>query len=262
MSEETDAPEGGTDEVVVHETLDAASEVETPVVEQADDTTAQDTGTDESGQADETSEAPKRKPWWEKRFDELTADKHAERRRAEAAERRLQALEQQASPPAKAEAPEYYDDPEGYNRWIIEQAKAEVREEFTREKTVSTYAERVAKAREAKPDFDSVTTNPDLKITPTMAEVIVESDIGPEVAYHLGTNPQEAARIAALPLARQAAELGRLEAKLSQPPAAPAQRTPPPPPPQTVGGISAGLAKSPEEMSMPEYIAWRNKAEG
>jgi hypothetical protein len=264
MSEETDAPEGGAEAIVVHETLDPAPVVETPVAEIADDTAAQQTEAEETGQADETSEAPKRKPWWEKRFDELTADKHAERRRAEAAERRLQALEQQPQVEQRqAETPpDRWDDPEGYDRWIIDRAKTEVRAEFTREKTVSTYAERVAKAREAKPDFDSVTTNPDLTITPAMAQVIVDSDIGPEVAYHLGTNPQEAARIAALPQHRQAAELGKLEAKLSQPAPAPAPtRNPPPPPPQTVAGLSAGIAKAPEDMSMSEYIKWRSKGD-
>lgn len=256
MTEETDAPEGGAEAIVVHESLDAAPEVETPVAEASDDTTEQDTGTDETGQADETSEAPKRKPWWEKRFDELTADKHAERRAREAAEQRLQALERQINPPAQEAAPpDRWEDPEGYDRYLIEQAKKEVRSELQRDRATSTYQERVAKVREAKPDFDTVTNNPALPVTPTMANVIFESDVGPEVAYHLGTNPDEAARIAALPEYRQAAELGKLEAKLSQPAPAPAPRTPPPPPPQTVAGLSAGITKSLEDMSPAEYIA-------
>ena len=255
MTEQTDAPEGGAEAIVVHESLDAAPEVETPVVEQADDTTAQDASTEETGEADDAGAEPtkpKQVPWFQKRIDELTAKRYEAER--DAAYWRGKAETPTVQPEAQA-VPDRWEDPEGYDRHLIEQAKKEVRSELQRDRAASTYQERVAKVREAKPDFDSVTGNPALPVTPTMANVIFESDVGPEVAYHLGTNPGEAARIAALPEYRQAAELGKLEAKLSQP--APAPRTPPPPPPQTVKGLSAGLNKTPDEMTMAEYKAWR-----
>jgi hypothetical protein len=259
MTEQTDAQQGGTEVEAIADT----SQVESPVQENAEDTAAQDTGTDDTGQADETGDAPaKKKPWWEKRFDELTAKRYE--KEAEAAYWRGIAegrAPQQQEAPQEVGPPDRWEDPEGYDRWLIDQAKRAVLAETERAQSLRTYEERAAKVRETRPDYDSVVNNPALRITPTMAEVIKESDVGPEVAYHLGTNPQEAARIASLPQHRQAAELGKLEVRLSQPKPAPQTRTPPPPPPQTVSGISSGINKSPEDMSMAEYVA-QMKAEG
>ncbi len=71
-------------------------------------------------------------------------------------------------------------------------------------------------AMEKYGDYDVVVkNNPALPITPTMADVIKRSDMGGDVAYHLGTNPREAERIAKLSPFLQAKELGRIEAKLA-----------------------------------------------
>lgn len=59
-----------------------------------------------------------------------------------------------------------------------------------------------------------------LPISEAMAEAIVDSDVGVKLALHLQNNPDDVSRIAALPAARQAAEIGKLEVKLSAPPAA------------------------------------------
>jgi hypothetical protein len=42
-----------------------------------------------------------------------------------------------------------------------------------------------------------------------MAETIQSSDIGPELAYYLGTNPKEADRISRLHPLAQAKEIGK-----------------------------------------------------
>jgi hypothetical protein len=51
-----------------------------------------------------------------------------------------------------------------------------------------------------------------------MAETIQYSDIGPDLAYWLGTNPKEADRIARLPPLMQAREIGKIEVKLADNP--------------------------------------------
>jgi hypothetical protein len=51
-----------------------------------------------------------------------------------------------------------------------------------------------------------------------MAETIRASDIGPDVAYYLGSNVKEAERIARLSPFLQAKEIGKIEAKLSDNP--------------------------------------------
>lgn len=94
------------------------------------------------------------------------------------------------------------------------QAAQEAREAQQRE---SAYADREEAVLEKYPDYHQVTRNPNLPITTEMARVIQESDQGPEVAYYLGKNPQEAARIAQLSPFLQAKEIGRIEAKLSLP---------------------------------------------
>src|SRR4029434_2460073 len=45
---------------------------------------------------------------------------------------------------------------------------------------------------------------------------IVESELGPQLLYHLATHTDEAERIAELPELRQIAELGKLETQLTR----------------------------------------------
>jgi hypothetical protein len=89
-----------------------------------------------------------------------------------------------------------------------------------------------------------------------MAEAITESSVGPQVAYELGKNPAEAARIASLPPMRQIAEIGQLEARLGtgqggRTTAAPsASRSS-----HGAAGVSAGY--DPNTGSTEDYRAWR-----
>ena len=56
-----------------------------------------------------------------------------------------------------------------------------------------------------------------------MADTIRSSDVGPELAYYLGTNPKDAERISRLTPLAQAKEIGKIEAKLASDP--PMKRT-------------------------------------
>jgi hypothetical protein len=56
-----------------------------------------------------------------------------------------------------------------------------------------------------------------------MAETIQSSDVGPELAYYLGSNPKEADRISRMTPFSQAKEIGKIEAKLADNP--PVKRT-------------------------------------
>jgi hypothetical protein len=51
-----------------------------------------------------------------------------------------------------------------------------------------------------------------------MAETIKASDLGPDLAYWLGTNPKEADRISRLSPLMQAREIGKIEVKISNAP--------------------------------------------
>ena len=83
---------------------------------------------------------------------------------------------------------------------------------------MEAYAESEEKVRDKYDDFDQVARNPNVPITEVMAEAIYASDVGPEVAYFLGSNIKEAARIARLTPFMQAKEIGKIEAKLASDP--------------------------------------------
>jgi hypothetical protein len=63
---------------------------------------------------------------------------------------------------------------------------------------------------------------------------LIQADDGHKLAYHLATNPADAARIAQLPAARQLVELGRLSARLEKT----VSRAPEPPKPVSSGAGS------------------------
>lgn len=86
---------------------------------------------------------------------------------------------------------------------------------------LGAYHDREEEARGKYDDFEQVAYNPSLRITDIMAQTIQSSDVGPDVAYYLGTNPKEADRISRLSPLVQAREIGKIEAKLaSDPPVA------------------------------------------
>lgn len=86
-------------------------------------------------------------------------------------------------------------------------------------KVLESYHELEEEAMSKYDDFQQVAYNPKLTITTAMAETIQSSDMGPELAYYLGSNPKDAERISRMTPLGQAREIGRIEAKLtSEPP--------------------------------------------
>jgi hypothetical protein len=127
------------------------------------------------------------------------------------------------------------------------------------------YVESEAAFRAEHPDYDAVAMNPALPITAAMAEVIAETDSPPALAYYLGQNPAEAAAIAQMDERAMSRAIGRIEARLSAPPApstTPRQPEPKPvtafTPVTTLSGAPA-VNKSYEDMSQREYEDARRK---
>ena len=114
-------------------------------------------------------------------------------------------------------------------------------------------------------DYDEAIESVKIPATPAIGELrsfLAESEVGPELLYHLAKNPAEVERIAALPPRRAIAEIGKLEDKLSTPkPKAPAV-TKAPPPPQTVSTKSSpGQKPLTQVEDFAEYEARRRKGE-
>jgi hypothetical protein len=106
-------------------------------------------------------------------------------------------------------------------------------------------------------DFDEVALDPSVPISANMAQVIAESEVGADLAYYLGKNKAEAARIAQMSALGAAKELGKIEMKLAATPAV-AEVSKAPAPVEPVGNRAA-VSKDPGEMSAAEFAAWRKK---
>ena len=96
-----------------------------------------------------------------------------------------------------------------------EQKLAEREQRKQQTEILNAYHDKEEEVRAKYDDFEQVAYNPNLPITTVMAQSIQASDIGPEVAYHLGANPREAERISRLSPILQAKEIGRIEAQLA-----------------------------------------------
>ena len=119
------------------------------------------------------------------------------------------------------ESPEAYAEALAYQKAEELLAKREAAKQQSQ--VLESYHEREEEARSKYDDFEQVAYNPKLPITDVMAETIRSSDVGPELAYYLGSNPKDAERISRMSPLGQAKEIGKIEAKLAADP--PVKRT-------------------------------------
>jgi hypothetical protein len=136
-----------------------------------------------------------------------------------------------------------------------ERAQAEHREATERTKTVDSWNKRIAAATAEMPDFEEVLASSDVPMTPPMRQAIMESDIGPKLAYYLANNPEEAEKIAGMSPIGAIRTLGRIEERLSN--SKPAVKSTDAPPPIKASGSTATVTKDPHKMSDAEFAAWR-----
>lgn len=227
-------------------------------------------------------------PAWMKA--EITKERNrrreAEARQAESERLLKEALERIPKPAAEAPAPAEtpkpkradFDDPDAYDdaliAWGTQRAAAQLRTEQQTESQRQAEAAAQAKQSEQQkvvqqawagrrdkalaemPDYVEVAENPDVQISMPMAAVITSVENGPQVAYHLGKNPAEAARIAALSPFEAAVEVRLISRDLA---AKKAEITKAPDPVTRVGARSTAAPKSAQEESMEEYAARRTK---
>ena len=131
--------------------------------------------------------------------------------------------------------------------------KAEEYGRATLTKTEKMYAEATTLSK----DFDRASFD-ELPLTPAIAQAIIDSDIPAKIMVHLSSNPDEADRIARLSPARQAAEIGKMEAKLAASPAK-VKASNAPDPIKPVGARNGATNGSLATASMDDYIAMRKQ---
>ena len=138
-------------------------------------------------------------------------------------EQAAKAAEMQArKAPAEIPPIEQFNSPDEYAEVLAERKAEELlaRREQARMQSeiIESYHDKEEDARNKYDDFEQVAYNPKLPITDAMAQTIQASEVGPDMAYYLGSNPKEADRISRLSPLQQAKELGKIEAKLSDNP--------------------------------------------
>lgn len=165
----------------------------------------------------------------ERRIAQLTAEKRE-------MERRLAALEQKPAETPTPSEPKREDFAD-YEQYIeakaeykaIQAAERKLSEAEKANRQAAERAQETAQQRafteardavidrgtELYDDFEAVTTNEELPITPVMADALLSSEKGHELWYHLGKNPEVAERIAGLHPVKQIYELGRLDAQIA-----------------------------------------------
>ena len=220
--------------------IEADAVEETPESEPIADDEQSEQDSETEGKA---TEERKQNPKLEKRFSELTkARKQAEENAAKAQadkevlEARLREYEDRQSPqPQVEESPigrepraDQFDDAFEYAKalaeWSAEKAlydrdqqdlNRKVEEE--RQKVLKTWSEKLQKAKPNLTDFDDIVNSTQVVVSNEVRDAIIESDVGPEILYHLASlDGEEAERFQALPMSKALREIGKLEARFEK----------------------------------------------
>ncbi|MCH9838111.1 hypothetical protein [Tahibacter sp.] len=253
----SEAPETVTEELQQSEQQEAAEKPEEG-----------DEGDDQGGE-EKPQEKPKRSA--RERINELTKRAHEAEREAQ---RWREAAERKTADPSEKPNPDKFGSYDEYVEALADwKADQRVAESFKRrdaersqaaearaaEAKAQAWAERQSEFREATPDYDAVVGKSAVQIAPHVVDTLLDSESGPELAYHLAKRPETVKRINALSPLSAARELGRIEATLSNPAAPQIKPASKAPAPITPVRSSAPAAVDLASANMDQYIAARRK---
>jgi hypothetical protein len=162
------------------------------------------------------------KTFTQEELDAIVGKRLAREQRKWEREQAQRLAEQQARQQPTDIVPEQFETYEDYADALAERKAQELlarREAEQQQRAyLEAYHDREEVARDKYDDFEQVAYNPNLPVTEAMARAIQASEIGPDVLYHLGSSPNEAARISRLDPILQAREIGKIEARLAAEP--------------------------------------------
>jgi hypothetical protein len=262
---------------------DASPEVEAEPIEAEAEVVETETAEEseaESPPADDEN-VEKKTDAFQERIDKLTksfreSERESDVLRSEVDELRQQLSERPQEPTKTLEDFQYNEDE--YRQYLFDEATA--RAEKVAQKTVQgfqakqraetlqdQYRARVKEFSKTVDDFDKVAGAPDLRINADMAREIQESDVGPEMQYYLGSNPDIAASISKLTPREIIKEMSKLEDKVIEEKGKASKKVvsdAPPPPAKVKGSKSPGFKPSTTEpasdkMSDAEWFAAEEK---
>lgn len=194
-------------------------------------------------QAEVKTEEPKKedKPnRLQQRIDEMARARHEAER--EAAFWREAATKKDEKPADKPNKAEFADDEsyiEALTDWKASQAASKAIEKLQQEREqqsqrqaeqakAQTYESRLEAVRTEIEDFDEVVTSADVRVSGAVRDAILDSELGPQLTYHLAKNPDVVKKLAGLSPVAQIREIGRLEAEVQKAPTKPVTKAPTP----------------------------------
>ena len=223
----------------------------------------------------EQEEKPKANPKLERRFSEITKQREEARKEAQqerqarqALEARLAALERQPAPQApkvdEEPQPSQFNDAFEYAKALAEytadkrigemrKQDAEAKEAQERQKVIDQWASKVQAAKASLPDFDDIVASSDVVVNDDIRDAILESDVGPQILYHLAENEDVAKKIAGLSAKQALREIGKLEARFE------VKETPPEP--KTIARSKAPAPIQPLRGSSPADVPMSTNGE-
>lgn len=187
----------------------------------------------------------------QKRIDRLTREKHQMREELEALRRA-----QQSANGGESEriSRDQFDTEDEYLDAVIELRQAKREAQTRAAQWDEKRATILEKAEDSGIDLDEFSKLP---VSRFMADAIVDSDVSVQLVAYMTENPAEVKRIYSLSEARQAVEIGKIEARLSEDQPRKTAKTAAPAPikPLSGNGVSSGGYR--KDMSLTEYAKWR-----
>ena len=185
------------------------------------------------------TEERKRNPKLELRFEKITKQREEARQEAkrerearESLEAKVRELEGRASTKAETQPtgepkPENFSDMYEYAKALTDyrveqrmgeekQKEAQAKQQAEREKVINAWTDRVKAAKSEMPDFDDMVGSADVVVSNEVRDAIFESDVGPQVLYHLAENPEIAEKLQGMTVTSALRTIGRLEAQFEK----------------------------------------------
>jgi hypothetical protein len=259
------------------ENLSASESAEESVVEN-DDEELNEADESEELKKESKEDKPKKKGGFKRKIDKLNAKISAFEQEMAYWKAQAQKGEAEEKPEIKTKSQDERpkaEDYETHEEYVEALADYKIQQRFSEkeskqkeadlktqhQKQVETHLERVSKFVESHSDFEELMEEvDDIPMSLTVQQLILESEIGPELMYELAKNREEYEKICKLPSIAAARELGKIEARLNKPASSEPKKTltKAPKPISPVGTRSANTtSKNPDEMSFQEYKVWR-----
>lgn len=236
---------------------------------------------DDSDESQDEEQKPKKNSL-KKRFSKLTQAKKLAEERAIKAEAMLAQLEQEKSksqverPHAKqsveSEGKPKADDFDSYTEylealsdWKLDQRESKAKKESESlkqkeqfEKLAKSFDEKVESFKKTHPDFqDAIDEVSHIVPSQSLAGAILNSELGPQIAYELAKNPNELNRINSMTPALLFKEIGKIEARIESRQQQPKTKTlttaPKPISPVSGGSSTVTKSLSDPDISFAEY---------